>query len=108
MCFFISAEKAYLEGQYPIYPLETLSSRNNSFQKLSKFSQGINMLGVAHSNIEGFLRTDTCASSTEKNTPKWKKKRAYVSLGKPKLQEVFLSKTLTILTGNQCPRYSCF
>jgi hypothetical protein len=76
MCFFISAEKAYLEGQYPIYPLETLSSRNNSFQKLSKFSQGINMLGVAHSNIAGFLWTDTCASSDEKNTPKRKKKES--------------------------------
>jgi hypothetical protein len=64
-----------------IYPLEILSSRKNSFQKLSKFSKGINVLGVAPSNIDGYLRTDKCASSTEQNRP-ISKKRAYLSLEK--------------------------
>jgi hypothetical protein len=35
-------------------------------------------------------------------------KRAYVHLETPKLQEVFLSKTNSILTGKKCARFCDF
>jgi hypothetical protein len=40
--------------------------RKYSFQKLPQFSQGINVLNAAVSNIHGFLWRDTCVSSSQR------------------------------------------
>jgi hypothetical protein len=51
---------------------------------------------------DGFLWRDTCVSSTLLNRPIWNED----SPQKPKLQEVFLSQTNSVLTGKQCARSS--
>jgi hypothetical protein len=87
--------------------LEKPSCRKYSFQKLTKFSQGINVLDVPHSNIDAFRSRDTCVSSTQLNNTNWNK--MFVSpLNKTKLQEIFLSKTNSVLTGKQCARCPTF
>jgi hypothetical protein len=63
-----------------------------TFQKLTQFSQGNNVIDIAASNIDGVLRRDTCVSSTQLNSL-FGESRAYLHLETPKLQEVFLSKT---------------
>jgi hypothetical protein len=55
------------------------------------------VLAVLASSTDVFLSRDACVSSTQLNTPIWKK-RAEFHLEKPKLQEVFLSKPNSILT----------
>jgi hypothetical protein len=44
--------------------LETKICRKYSFQKLTKFAQGNNVLAAPSSNSEGFLLRDVCISST--------------------------------------------
>jgi hypothetical protein len=72
-----------------------------SFQKLTQFSQGNNVLDAAASNIKGFfgeiqvLLQVSCIYLFGTN-------RTYLLLETPKLQEGFLSKTNSILTGKQC------
>jgi hypothetical protein len=43
------------------------------FQKLSQFSQGNNVLDAAGYNIDAFLWTDTCVSTTHPKSPLWNK-----------------------------------
>jgi hypothetical protein len=54
----------------------------------------------ASCNIDGVLWRGTCVSSTQLKSPVWKK-RVYLDLEKPKLEEVFLSKPCSVLTGKQ-------
>jgi hypothetical protein len=73
MCFFNSAEQAYLEQNVCFSPLKTLIGRQYSFVKVTQFSQGNNVLAGPASNLDGFLSGDTCVSLTELNMPIWKK-----------------------------------
>jgi hypothetical protein len=57
------------------------------------------VLDAAASNIRGFLWRDACISSTQLNRP-FGNKESLSPQEKPKLQEVFLSKTNSIVTGN--------
>jgi hypothetical protein len=52
-----------MEQNVPLSPLKTLIGRQYSFQKLSQFSQGNNVLDAPPSNIDGFLARNTCDSS---------------------------------------------
>jgi hypothetical protein len=65
------------------------------------------MQDAAYPNIDGFRWRDTSVSSTQLNRL-FGTKGAYLHLEKPKFQEVFLLKTYSIFTGNQCARCSCF
>jgi hypothetical protein len=73
MCFFNTAEQAYLEQIECFPPLKTLLGRQYSFQKLTQFSQGNNMLDAPPSNLGGFPSKDPCVYSIELNRPMWKK-----------------------------------
>jgi hypothetical protein len=58
--------------------ISTLKHRNStmySFQKLSLFSQGNNVLDAAASNINGYLWRDPCVSSSQPNGPIYSKQR---------------------------------
>jgi hypothetical protein len=68
-----------------------------SFQKLSQLSQGNNVQDAASSSIDDFLWRDTCVSSTQLNRSFWNKMILYPPWNFD-LQEVFLSKTNSILT----------
>jgi hypothetical protein len=59
------------------------------------------VLDAPASNTKLFLSRETCVSSVQLNSPVWKK-RAYLHYEKPKLQEVFLSKTYSILSATMC------
>jgi hypothetical protein len=59
------------------------------------------MLDASSSNIDGFVWRDRCISTTQLNRPIWSN-RAYLHLEIYDFQEVFLSKTNSILTGKQC------
>jgi hypothetical protein len=85
---------------------------NYDFQEvfLSKSNsviRGKNGLDAPASNTDGCLWRDPCVSSSLVNRP-FGTKRAYQHLEKHTLQEVFLSKTISTLTGKQCARCSCF
>jgi hypothetical protein len=73
MCFFNLGESSYLEQTEPISTLKTLSYRKYSFQQLTQFSQGNNILDAPASNTDGFLWRDTCISSSPVNRPIWNK-----------------------------------
>jgi hypothetical protein len=75
-----------------LLPLKTLTGRKYSFQKLTQFSKGNNVLGAEPSNIDGFLLRDTYVSSTHLNMPICNK-MSDSSLFKDHIQDVFLSKT---------------
>jgi hypothetical protein len=76
--------------------LENYDLQENSFQKLTQFWQWNNVLNSPVSNTDGFFLRNTCVFTTyligllEKN-------RAYPHLEKCDFQEVFLSKTNSIL-----------
>jgi hypothetical protein len=55
MCVFNSAEWAYLEQSDLISTLKNVSCMKYSFQKLTEFSKGINVLDDPASNVIGFL-----------------------------------------------------
>jgi hypothetical protein len=46
-----------------------VSCRKYSFEKLTEFPQGNNVLYAVASNIDGYLWRDTCVSSTQPDTP---------------------------------------
>jgi hypothetical protein len=73
MCFFNSAKYAYLEEIESFSHLKSLMGRQYSFQKLTPFSQGNNVLDAPPSNIDAFLSNDTCLSSNQLNSPIWNK-----------------------------------
>jgi hypothetical protein len=88
-----------LEQNEPSSPLKTLVCRKCSFERLIQFSLGNYVLDAATSNIDGFLWCDKCASLSQLSGL-FGTKRAYVHSEKPKLQDVFLTKTKAVLTGN--------
>jgi hypothetical protein len=57
----------------PFSPLKTLMGVQCSFQKLTQFSQRINVQDAPASNTGGFLSRDTCVSSIQVNRPIWNK-----------------------------------
>jgi hypothetical protein len=77
--FFISAEEVYLEQTDTISTLQHKRCWKCSFQNLTQFSQGNNVLGAPASNIDGFLSGDIFISSTQLNKPMWTK----ISLSPP-------------------------
>jgi hypothetical protein len=107
MFFFNLSEKACLEQNETFSTLKTMICRKYSFEKLTQFSQGNNVLDAAASHIHGFLWRDTCVSSTQLNSPIWTNK-PYLQLETHKLQRVFLSKTKSVFTGKQCAICSFF
>jgi hypothetical protein len=62
-----------MEYTEPISTLKTMICREYSFQQLTKFSQGNNVLDAATSNIGGFLWRGTCVSSTQLSRHIWSK-----------------------------------
>jgi hypothetical protein len=73
MSFFNSAVKDYLDHADPLSTLKYLHFRKYSFQRLTPFSQGNNVLHAAASNIDGFHRRDKCASPSHLNRTIWSK-----------------------------------
>jgi hypothetical protein len=69
--------------------------------------RGNNVLDAAASNIDGFHWRDTCVFSIQLRRPFWSKEGITPSWNLC-LQEEFLSKTKSLLTGKECVRYSCF
>jgi hypothetical protein len=59
------------------------------------------VLDTAASNIDGILSRGTCVSSAIHNEP-------FFILEISDFQEVFISKTNSILSGKQCAKCSCF
>jgi hypothetical protein len=68
-----------LEHNEPFFSLENYDLQEKSFQKLTHFLQGNNVLDAAASNTDGILWRDTCVSSTLLNGTIWNK----VSLSPP-------------------------
>jgi hypothetical protein len=102
MGFFKDVDRL-LEENEPLSTLKTLISSKYSFQKLTQFSQGNNVLDAPASNIDSFLCRDICGSPTQLKRPIYNKE-PISTLKKPELQEVFLSKTDSFLSGKQCAR----
>jgi hypothetical protein len=80
MSFFNSAVYANLEQKLPFSPLKTLIGRHYSFEKLTQYSQGNNVLDAPSSNINGFLSRDTCVSSNQVNRPHLEQNEHFVTL----------------------------
>jgi hypothetical protein len=90
---------AYLEHNENFFALKTLIGRKYSFQKLSKFSKGNNVLDALASDTNGFLlRTHVFLQLS------WKclleMNIASLHLEKTMLLEVFLSKRTQFSQGN--------
>jgi hypothetical protein len=65
---FHQLSRAGLVGKAgPISALKILRCRKNFFQKLSQFSQGINVLDTLASNTDGFLSKYECVPSPRLN-----------------------------------------
>jgi hypothetical protein len=60
----MEAKGSSYHEQEPVSTLKNLSCRKYSFQKLSQFLQGNNVLHDPASNTDDFLSKDTCVSST--------------------------------------------
>jgi uncharacterized HAD superfamily protein len=73
MGFIKSDEYTNWEETDPNSSFKNISCRKDSFQKLTKFSQGNNVLYAATSNRDGFLWRVTCVSSSQVNLPIWNK-----------------------------------
>jgi hypothetical protein len=80
---------------------EVLLSKTNQFLK------GNNVLYASASNIDGFLWRVIYVSSTQL-IGLLEATRAYLHLDTSKVQEVFISKTNSILTGKPCYRCCSF
>jgi hypothetical protein len=87
--------------------LEKLRGYMYSFQKLSQFSQGRNVVDSSASNTESIPPRDTYVSSPQLKMTICKK-RDYLHQKKPKLQEQLLSKNNTILTRKERARCCSF
>jgi hypothetical protein len=77
MYFYNLVEWAFLQQNEPISTLKTMIFRKYSFQKLTQFSEGNNVLDAPASNTDGFPSRDTCVSSTHMNRPIWSKQSVY-------------------------------
>jgi hypothetical protein len=64
MCFYNSAESAYIEKNECFSPLKSLIGSQYFFQKRTHFSQGNKVLDTPGSNLVGVLLRYTCVSST--------------------------------------------
>jgi hypothetical protein len=64
MCFINSAEWAYVEQRDRISTLINLSCRKYSFEKLTQFLHGNNVLDASASNTDFFFPRDTYVSSS--------------------------------------------
>jgi hypothetical protein len=75
MCFFNSAEQEYLdlEQNEHFSPLDSLTDRKHSFQKVTQFSEGNNVLCSPSCNAAGFLLRVTRVSSAQLTRPVWTK-----------------------------------
>jgi hypothetical protein len=80
--------------------MKTMIFWKYSFQKLTEFSQGNNVVNAAPANINGFLWGDTCVSSNQLSRPIWSK-IFFLHLENADLQDVFLSKTNSPVTWKQ-------
>jgi hypothetical protein len=107
MYFFNFAEQEYLEQTEPISTLKTVIWRKYFVHKLSHFSQGNNALDAPAANIDDFPCAEKCFSSNQLNRPICSKQSLSPS-ETPKLQEVFLSQSNSVLRRNQCAACSCF
>jgi hypothetical protein len=107
MCFFNLTEWAYLKENDLFSNLKIVICRKYSLQKLTKFSEGTNMLDAAASNRDASPWRDTCVSSTHLKRPFWTKQSIFPPWIND-LKAVFLLKTNPILTQKQCARCSCF
>jgi hypothetical protein len=96
-----------LEQKEPMPTLKIPRTRKFFFQKLLQFSLGNNVLDDYPSNTDGFPSRDTCISSTQLNRI-IKTKESLSLLKKHKLQEVLISKTNSIITGQECARFCSF
>jgi hypothetical protein len=56
-----------------ISTLKNLTCRKTTFQKLTTFTEGNNVIDTSDSNTDGFLQRYTCVSSTKLNRPIWNK-----------------------------------
>jgi hypothetical protein len=106
MCFIKYAEEVFLEENEPFSKCKSLIYRKYSIQKFTDISQDNNLLDAPASMTDAFLWRATCVS-TQLNMPIWNKK-SLSPVENAKLQEVFLSKTNSILTVKPCARCSCF
>jgi hypothetical protein len=105
--FFILAEEAYLEQNMPSSSLRTMICKKCSFQQVTQFSWGINVLqlhfltgNVFFGEVHVFLQLSWIGLC-------WAI-RPYHHLETPKLQEEFLSKINSIPTVVQCAGGYCF
>jgi hypothetical protein len=87
--------------------LETPKLQEVFLEKLPQFSLGKNELDAATSNTDRFLSRDTCVPSAYLIGLSGAKK-VYLNLENYDLQEVFLSKTNSVLIWKQYARCSCF
>jgi hypothetical protein len=60
MCFFNSAEQAYLEQNVCFHTLKSLLGKWYSFEKQNQFSLGHKVLDAPTSILDGFLSRDSC------------------------------------------------
>jgi hypothetical protein len=90
-----------LKQTEPISTLKTGICRKYFVQKLTCFSELNNGLDAPASNTDDFPCRDQCFSSNQLNRPICSKQSLSLS-ETPKLQEVFLSKSNSVLTRNQC------
>jgi hypothetical protein len=106
MCFISSPECVYLEQSEPIPTLKNLSCGKCSFQKLTLFSQGDNVMDTSASNLMVFcqeIHVFLQASWISMFWTKW----AFLHLEISDWQDVFLSKANSILRRKQCARCFC-
>jgi hypothetical protein len=96
-----------MEANVHLSPLKTLTGRKYSFQKLTHFLWGNNVLYAEPSTIHGFHQGIHNDSSTQLNRP-ISKILVFVTFGNPDSHEVIVSKTNSFLTGRQCARCSSF
>jgi hypothetical protein len=85
--------RAYLHLETPKYQVALISKSNSILT-------GKHVQDVSASSTDGFLLRDTCVSLTHLSYS------ANHQPEKPKLQEIFLSKSNSVLTGKQCTRFS--
>jgi hypothetical protein len=67
MWYFNLEECSYWEPNDPFSTLKIVISLKYSLQTLTQLSQAHKVLVMSGSNIEAFLWTDTCVSSTQLN-----------------------------------------
>jgi hypothetical protein len=87
-------------------PAWKLSLRTYSFQKTNSILQVNNVLDTAASKINGYLSRDTCVSSTHMKRS-FGGIRPFLHHEIPKLQQVLVSWTSSLLTGIQYAWCSC-